>query len=92
MRPGAFVRVQIDVAKNKEAILVPTNCIIPETRFKKIAVVKNGEVYMRTVETGYRGESFVEITSGLNLGDTFAVSGILYLKPKAAVSIKLIKP
>ena len=47
---------------------------------------------MRTVETGYRGESFVEITSGLNLGDTFAVSGILDLKPKAAVSIKLIKP
>jgi membrane fusion protein (multidrug efflux system) len=92
LRPGAFVRVQIDVAKNKEAILVPTNCIIPETRFKKIAVIKNGVVDMRTVETGYRGESFVEITSGLNLGDTFAVSGILYLKPKAEVSIKLVKP
>lgn len=92
LRPGAFVRVQIDVAKNKEGILVPTNCIIPETRFKKIAVIKNGIVDMRPVETGYRGESFVEITSGLNLGDTFAVNGILYLKPKAEVLIKSIKP
>jgi membrane fusion protein, multidrug efflux system len=92
LRPGAFVRVQLDVAKNKEAILVPTNCIIPETRFKKIAVIKNGVVDMRTVETGYRGESFVEITSGLNIGDTFAVNGILYLKPKAEVIIKTVKP
>jgi membrane fusion protein (multidrug efflux system) len=92
LRPGAFVRVQIDVAKNKEGILVPTNCIIPETRFKKIAVIKNGTVDMRNVETGYRGESFVEITSGLNLGDTFAVSGILFLKPKAEVLVKSVKP
>jgi membrane fusion protein (multidrug efflux system) len=92
LRPGAFVRVQLDVAKNKEGILVPTNCIIPETRFKKIAVIKNGVVDMRTVETGYRGESFVEITSGLNIGDTFAVNGILYLKPKAEVIIKTVKP
>ena len=92
LRPGAFVRVQLDVAKNKEAIFVPTNCIIPETRFKKIAVIKNGVVDMRTVETGYRGESFVEITSGLNIGDTFAVNGILYLKPKAEVIIKTVKP
>ena len=92
LRPGAFVRVQIDIAKNKEGILVPTNCIIPETRFKKIAVIKNGQVEMRTVETGYRGESFVEITSGLMLGDTFAINGILYLKPKAEVRIKSVKP
>lgn len=92
LRPGAFVRVQLDVAKNKEGILVPTNCIIPETRFKKIAVIKNGVVDMRAVETGYRGESFVEITSGLNIGDTFAVNGILYLKPKAEVKIKSVKP
>ena len=92
LRPGAFVRVQLDVAKNKEGILVPTNCIIPETRFKKIAVIKNGIVDMRTVETGYRGETFVEITSGLNIGDTFAVNGILYLKPKGEVIIKTVKP
>jgi membrane fusion protein (multidrug efflux system) len=92
LSPGAFVRVQIDVAKNKEGILVPTNCIVPETRFKKIAVIKNGAVDMRTVETGYRGESFVEITSGLNIGDTFAVNGILYLKPKAEVVIKTVRP
>ena len=92
LSPGAFVRVKVDVAKSKEGILVPTNCIIPETRFKKIAVIKNGIVDMRNVETGYRGDSFVEITSGLNIGDTFAVNGILYLKPKAEVIIKTVKP
>lgn len=91
LRPGAFVKVRIDAAKNKKGIMVPTNSIIPETRFKKMAVIKNGLVEMVNVETGYRSENSVEIISGLNEGDTFAVSSILYLKPGSEVKIKSIK-
>jgi membrane fusion protein (multidrug efflux system) len=88
LSPGAFVKVVIDVAKNKSSILVPTQSVIPDARNKKIAVIHNGVVQMTVVETGFRGTDNVEITSGLTVGDTFAVSGILYLKPKAEVSIQ----
>ncbi len=88
LAPGAFVKVALDVAKNKTSILVPTQCVIPDARNKKIAVIKHGMVQMTVVETGYRGSDNVEVISGLQVGDTFAVSGILYLKPKAEVSIQ----
>jgi membrane fusion protein (multidrug efflux system) len=88
LSPGAFVKVVLDVAKNKASILVPTQSVIPDARNKKIAVIHNGVVQMTVVETGYRGTDNIEIVSGLNVGDTFAVSGILYLKPKAEVSIQ----
>jgi membrane fusion protein (multidrug efflux system) len=85
---GAFVKVVLDVAKNKASILVPTQSVIPDAKNKKIAVIHNGVVQMKVVETGYRGTDNIEIVSGLNVGDTFAVSGILYLKPKTEVSIQ----
>lgn len=92
LRPGAFVKVSIDVARNKKALLVPSSCIIPETRFKKMALIRQGKAEMVTVETGYRGEDKVEIISGLAPGDTFAINGILYLKPGAEVKIRAVKP
>jgi membrane fusion protein, multidrug efflux system len=88
MSPGAFVKVMINVDNRSNAILVPTNCIIPETRHKKVAVIKNGKTIFTTVETGFRTKDNVEITKGLSLGDTIALNGILYLKPDAPVTIK----
>jgi membrane fusion protein (multidrug efflux system) len=91
LNPGAFVRVVMDNGVGKKAILVPSNCIIPETRNKKMAVVKSGKVKFVVVETGYRSEDKVEIISGLEQGDTFAINGILFLKPDAEVNIRQVK-
>lgn len=91
LNPGAFVRVVMDNGVGKKAILVPSNSIIPETRNKKMAVVKNGKVKFAVVETGYRSEDKVEIISGLEPGDTFAINGILFLKPDAEVNIRQVK-
>ena len=46
---------------------------------------------MTNVVTGIRRESSVEIVSGIELGDTFALNGLLYLKPDADVVIRKIK-
>lgn len=84
---GAFVRVEIDAAKGLKTILVPTNSVIPETRYNKVALIKGGKIELVRVETGYRSQGLVEITSGMSAGDTFAVSGILYLKPGMDVKV-----
>jgi membrane fusion protein (multidrug efflux system) len=89
--PGAFVKVLINAEKRANAILVPTNSIIPETRNKKIAVIRNGKAQFAIVETGFRTESNAEITKGLMEGDTIALNGILYLRPDVSVSIKSLK-
>lgn len=46
---------------------------------------------MTVVETGVRTGNDVEITKGLNEGDTFAINGILFLKPGSEVKIRNVK-
>jgi membrane fusion protein (multidrug efflux system) len=91
LNPGAFVKVIIDEGKGKKAILVPSNAIIPDTRHKKIVLIKGGKARFTNIETGYRGEDKVEIVSGVEQGDTFAISGILFLKPDVEVKVKQVK-
>lgn len=92
LRPGAFVKVIFNEGEAKNRIMVPSNVIIPETRFKKIALIKNGIVEIVNVETGIRNGSDVEIISGVNEGDTFAINGILFIKPGSEVKIRSVKP
>lgn len=89
--PGSFVRVVFNEGEERERILINTNSIIPETRFKKVVLIKNGVAEFVKVETGFRSESKVEIISGLTAGDTFAINGILFLKPGSPIKIKSVK-
>lgn len=92
MNPGAFVKVVVSAGKSKDALLLPTNCIIPESRNKKVAMIRNGKVVFEVVEIGFRGSSEVEITKGIQPGDTIAANGLLFLKPDAPVNIRSVLP
>jgi len=84
--PGAFVKVVLN--KKISGIVVPTNAIIPEALSSQLVLVKNGKAVFQNVETGIRSSNVVEITEGLQVGDTVIVSGVLYVRPKGAVKIK----
>src|SRR5690606_8865934 len=72
LNPGAFVRVICSDNSGKDGIFVNTNCLIPEARVMKIALIKNSKISFQNVETGYRTGEKILIKSGLNPGDTFA--------------------
>ena len=88
LQPGTFVTVHIESRRNENAILIPTQCIIPESRNKKVAVIHNNKVRFQIIETGARTDSSAEVISGLNPGDTIAMTGLLFLKPDASVIIR----
>ncbi len=67
--------------------MVPTNVIIPESRSKQIAIVKNGMAEFVDVETGYRTVSAVEITKGLNVGDSVIVAGMLFVRQGSKIKV-----
>lgn len=90
--PGGFAKVYVDAGTTPSALLVPSNAIVPDTRFKRVYVIKGGKAGLTTVETGYRKKDNVEIVSGLQVGDSVAVSGILYLRPDAPVKVRSVKP
>ena len=92
LNPGAFVKVLVEQGANNQAILIPTNCVIPDSRTSKVVVIKAGKAVFQVVQIGFRSESNVEVKEGLNIGDTIAVNGILYLKPDIQVTVRSVKP
>ena len=91
VNPGAFVKVYIDEGKNRTSIKVPTNAIIPNDQNNQLVVVKNGIANFVNVKTGNREANTVEILSGLNVGDSVVVTGVLFAKPKAKVKVRGVK-
>lgn len=79
--PGAFARVLINLKNMPDAIMVPSQAVIPGTRDKTVVVADSGRAKFVVVETGIRDADNVQITSGVSTGDTIIISGILQLKP-----------
>ncbi|MBP6826109.1 MAG: efflux RND transporter periplasmic adaptor subunit [Saprospiraceae bacterium] len=79
--PGAFAEVNLSLGNKTEALLIPSQAIIPQARDKKVFVARGGKVQSVTVKTGVRQAGLVEITEGLTAGDTIAITGILFLRP-----------
>jgi membrane fusion protein (multidrug efflux system) len=88
---GAFVKISIDATAPTNSILIPSNCIIPESTVKKVVVVKDGIGQLVEVETGERNEGLVQIIKGLSVGDSIAVSGVLFVKPSSPVKVRSVK-
>ncbi len=85
--PGVFVKVSTRFDPDPNAIMIPSQAVIPQARGKKVAVYRNGIAEFDDIETGYRDSAKVQITTGLKVGDTIIVSGLMSLKPNAKVKV-----
>lgn len=83
--PGAFAEVTLSLGKNASALLIPSQAIIPQARDKKVILSKGGKATFVTVKTGVRQAGLVEITEGIQSGDTVATTGMLFLRPDMPV-------
>lgn len=86
--PGAFVKVYIDAGEEEAALMVPTNCIIPDDKNKQLVLIKDGKAAFVNVKTGIRQANNVEIVTGINDGDTVVVTGVLFVRPKNPVKLR----
>lgn len=89
--PGSFAKVKLPLATIKDAILIPTEAIIPVLSGKVVYLSKNGKATQVPVETGNRTANNVLILSGLTKGDTVLTTGAMALKPDAPVKVKIAK-
>lgn len=81
IKPGGYASVMINIGTNRPAMMVPTQSVMPQTRGKRVIVVRRGMAVFQNVETGYRDSASVEVLSGLVNGDTLLTSGLLVVKP-----------
>ncbi|NTS40496.1 efflux RND transporter periplasmic adaptor subunit [Flavisolibacter sp. BT320] len=87
LTPGAFARVKLSFEPDTDAIVLPTQAVIPQARGKKVYLYNNGIAKFVDVTTGLRDSSTVQITSGLNVGDTVLTTGLLSLRPEGKVTL-----
>jgi membrane fusion protein (multidrug efflux system) len=80
IRPGSFVQVHIDLGKNESSIMIPTQAVIPSTRYKKVILSRGGKAVFQNVTTGFRDSSRVEIIDGIHVGDTIITNGLLTIR------------
>ena len=85
LTPGGFAKVTLDFAPDPNAIMIPTQAVIPQARGKKVYLYKAGIAKFIDVETGIRDSANVQVTKGLTPGDTVLLTGLLSLRPDAKV-------
>lgn len=87
--PGSFVKVQLILKEFEDAIMVPTEAIVPVLKGKNIFVYRNGKAAAQKVETGIRTDTKIQVTDGIHAGDTIITSGIMQLRDGMAVTVKI---
>lgn len=86
--PGVFAKVTILLEKIPNAVVVPSEALIPDIRGEKVFVCSKGMAKAVYVETGIRTEREVQITDGLSVNDTLITTGLLQLKEGMKVAVR----
>jgi membrane fusion protein (multidrug efflux system) len=88
LRPGSFANIEIDLGSDPQALLVPTQALVPILNGQQVFVVRRDTAFPVPVQIGIRNDTAVQVTSGIRAGDTVITSGILFLRPKMKVQLK----
>jgi membrane fusion protein (multidrug efflux system) len=89
--PGTFADVKLPLNIIKDAIVVPSEAIVPIQDGKKVFIANMGKAKEVKVDATTRTDASILILSGLKAGDTLVTSGVMSLKNDAPIKIKVKK-
>jgi membrane fusion protein, multidrug efflux system len=89
--PGAFANVALNLGKNNEAMIIPSQAVIPQARNKRVILYRGGIAEFKVVTTGIRDSTFVEVTDGLKVGDTVVLTGLLAIRPDSKINLSKVR-
>jgi membrane fusion protein, multidrug efflux system len=87
LRPGMFVKADIEVARRDSAIVIPKEIIVSGNRGKAVYIVEKGAVRERIITTGLENETSVEVIEGLKKNERVVVKGFETLRNNSKVKI-----
>ena len=89
--PGAFAKVRLTLGKQDDALMIPTQSVIPSGRLKQVIVYKQGKAVFTDITTGIRDSANIQVLTGLNNNDTVITTGLLFLRPDASVKLSKVQ-
>ncbi len=87
LRPGMFVKADIEIARKDSAIVIPKEIIVSGNRGKTVYIVDKGAAQRRIVTTGLESETEVEVIEGLKVNDRVVIKGYETLRDRSKVKI-----
>jgi membrane fusion protein (multidrug efflux system) len=89
--PGAFAKVKMILGRQEDALMIPTESIIPQGRKKQVILYKDGKALFTDITTGIRDSSNIQVLSGISTNDTVITTGLLFLRPGAEVNLSKLR-
>ncbi len=86
LRLGTPASAEIEAGEGAAALAIPVGAVVSSDGVEKVIVIENGTAAERPVTTGRRDDEWVEILTGLNLGDAVVLAPA-GLQPGQAVSV-----
>lgn len=87
--PGTFATIELSLKNIKDAIVIPTEAVVPIQDGKVVYIANNGKAKEVKIETLARTSKDVVVTSGIKSGDTLLTSGVMSLKDEADIKVKV---
>lgn len=87
LRPGMFVRVQLQLGERKDAVWIPEQAVVPRGGQSTVFKVVEGKVQVANVRLGLRKPGEVEVVSGLSAGEQVITDGVQKVGPGSPVSV-----
>lgn len=84
--PGSFARIEITLQQLPDAVVIPSQAIVPQLDGDRVYLVREGKAAFVPVVTGIRTEREIQIVSGVAANDSLIVTGLLQLTDGRAVS------
>jgi len=85
--PGAFAKVSVTLQNNPDALMIPTQSVVPILKGNKVFLVKGDSVIDQKIEIGTRNDLNVEVTKGLKEGDSVIVQGVIQMRSGVKVKV-----
>ncbi len=84
---GSTMNLELVLLRQKSVIIIPTEAMFLKDRKYYVYIVVDDKAVLTQVEPGIRQKNFVEITSGLKLGDVLIIRGTDRLHDNSPVQI-----
>jgi membrane fusion protein (multidrug efflux system) len=86
--PGSFVNLRYNLGEIENALMAPTQSIVPVLNGQNVWKLSNGKAQQVAVELGIRTPDYIQLIGALNSGDTLITTGLLGLREGMAVTPK----
>jgi len=87
LRPGAYAKVQLEMERKQNALLLPVQAVLVEKAGTSVFTVTDGKAKKVPVKTGFNDGVSIEIGSGINPEQPVILLGKLTLNDGQAVTV-----